>query len=91
MGKFTSIVLLLSNFQRKVNKSAETQHLFLTGEGRMCFLCSFCFSLLGKEAIKQVRDNPIETWKVEKTCLKHLFRNSEVGRLASDKGKYSLQ
>lgn len=47
--------------------------------------------LFGKEAIKQVKDNPMETQKVEKICLKHLFKNSEVRRLEVDKEKYSLQ
>lgn len=57
----------------------------------MCISCSFCVILFGKEAIKQVKDDPMETQKVEKICLKHLFKNSEVRRLEVDKEKYSLQ
>lgn len=47
----------------------------------MLILCSFSFILFGNEAIKQVRYNPMETHKVEKMCLKYLFKKSEDWRL----------
>lgn len=75
-----------------MNKGVENQkgNFVHTGEVRIYILYSFCIPLFDKEAIKQVKDNPMETQTVEEICLEHLFKISEVRRLEIDKEKYSL-
>lgn len=65
------------------NQIGNSSHL---GNEKVYFMFFFFYL---KRTINQVRDNPMETQKVEKICLKHLFKNSEVRRLEDAKEKYN--
>lgn len=84
---FSSITISLPSKGSEQKCKKSNRKLFTPEKWEGIFHVLF---LLFDKTIKQVRDNPMETQKVEKICLKHLFKNSEVRRLEDAKEKSFL-